>query len=120
MKTHSRLCLLVVLALLAPAGAQVQQMSIPAGSDADKALQAIANEQDAQKRMTQYADFVKQYASEPPAVAYAYSQMEQMAQSAGNLPQALAYGDQALAVLPGSMDVLVAQINVTQQMKDTA
>lgn len=120
MKTRIGVCLLLVLAFMASAVAQISRITLAAGSPEDKALQAIANEADAAKRLAQYQDFVKQYAAEPQAVAYAYSQMQQLAQASGDLAGALAYGDKGLAAVPGNMELIVAQITVAQQMKDAS
>lgn len=119
MSRQGLVSLALALVLSAGALAQVRNISIAAGSPEDKALQTIAKEGDAQKRMEQYQQFVTEYASSPAAVAYAYSQMAQIAQGNGDLDQALAYGDKALAALPGSMELLVAQIAMAQQKKDT-
>lgn len=120
MRTRICACLLLVLALAASAVAQISRITLAAGSPEDKALQAIANEADATKRLAQYQEFVQQYAAEPQAVAYAYSQMQQLAQASGDLPGALAYGDKGLAAVPGNMELIVAQITVAQQMKDVS
>jgi tetratricopeptide (TPR) repeat protein len=119
MTKNGILSLLLTLLLSAGALAQVSNISIAAGSPEDKALQTIAMESDTQKRMEQYQQFVREYASNPAAVAYAYSQMAQIAQGDGKLDEALALGDKALAALPNSMELLVAQISIAQEKKDT-
>ena len=65
----------VLLAILLSAAsllyAQVDKIVIPAGTPEDQALNAINNEQDAQKRLAMYQDFQEKFASNPVAVAYA-------------------------------------------------
>ena len=106
-------CLLMVCA--APhARAQLTAINITAGSPADLELQAIAKESDAGKQKAMYTDFVAKYASDPMAIAYGYSQLAQLAATAGDNKQALAYGDQALAAVPGNLDLYVSQATFAQ------
>ncbi|MGH9538287.1 MAG: tetratricopeptide repeat protein [Terriglobales bacterium] len=98
--------------------AQIESLVIPAGTPEDQGLQAIAKETDAQKRLTMYQDFLQQFSSSPAAVAYANWQVSQYYQSTGDLPKALDYGDKALASAPHSLDILVSQATIAQQMKD--
>lgn len=100
--------------------AQLDKIVIPAGTPEDKALQAISNEQDNQKKLQMYQDFLQNFASNPPAVAFADWQLSQYYQNAGDLQKALDYGDKALAQSPKNLDILVSQANVAQQMKDNA
>jgi tetratricopeptide (TPR) repeat protein len=67
-----------------------------------------------------YEDFLKQFSSNPQAVAYANWQLAQAYQSTGDLPKALDYGDKALASAPHSLDILVSQASIAQQMKNNA
>jgi tetratricopeptide (TPR) repeat protein len=97
--------------------AQLDKIVIPAGTPEDQALQAIANEQDAQKKLSMYQDFLQRFSSNPAAVAYGNWQISQYYQGAGDLPKALAYGDKALASSPHNLDILVSQANIAQQMK---
>ena len=76
------------------------QLVIPAGTPEDHDLQAIANEQDAAKKLAMYQDFVQKYASNPAAVAYGNWQLSQAYQATGDLNKALDYGDKALAGSP--------------------
>ena len=78
-------CLLLVSLLLTVslASAQLQKISIPAGTPEDKALQAASNEQDAQKKLAMYQDVLQQFASNPDAVAFANWQISQYYQNAG-------------------------------------
>src|ERR1700752_1560844 len=93
--------LLVMFALFSfiilQAAAQVDKIVIPAGTDEDKDLQAISNEQDAQKRVAMYSDFVQKFSTNPAAVAYGNWQLSQAYQASGDLDKALDYGDKALA-----------------------
>ena len=60
--------LIIFLASL-PLHAQLDRLVIPAGTPEDQALQAISNEQDAQKKLAMYEDFLQKFASNPAAVA---------------------------------------------------
>jgi tetratricopeptide (TPR) repeat protein len=102
------------------ARAQVDHIVIAAGTDEDKALQAISNEQDAQKKVTMYEEFVQKFSSNPAAVAYGNWQLSQAYQGTGDLQKALDYGDKALAGSPHNLDILVAQASVAQQAKNNA
>jgi tetratricopeptide (TPR) repeat protein len=99
---------------------QVDKISIAAGTPEDKDLTAIGNEQDAQKKITMYQDFLQKYASNPSAVAYANWQLSQSYQSSGDLQKALDYGDKALAGSPHNLDILMSQVMIAQQMKDNS
>ena len=107
---------LFVVALLSLA--QIEPIVIPAGTPEDVALQAITKEPDDQKKLAMYEDFVKQFASNPAAVAYGNWQLAQAYQGAGDLQKALDYGDKALASAPRSLDILVSQASIAQQMKN--
>jgi tetratricopeptide (TPR) repeat protein len=102
------------------ANAQVDHIEIAAGTDEDHALQAISNEQDAQKKLAMYQEFVQKFSSNPAAVAYGNWQISQAYQASGDLQKALDYGDKALAGSPHNLDILVSQANVAQQAKDNA
>src|SRR5579863_1615454 len=89
MRRYGRLLMLAVvfwgsLAKL-PSGAQVDHIVIPAGTAEDHDLTAITSEQDAQKKLAMYADFVQKYASNPAAVAYGNWQISQAYQATGDL-----------------------------------
>jgi tetratricopeptide (TPR) repeat protein len=121
-------CSLPVFAVLAlffsiyclPARAQVDRIVIAAGTDEDHALQAISNEQDAQKKLAMYEDFVQKFSANPAAVAYGNWQISQAFQTAGDLQKALDYGDKALAGSPHNLDILVSQANIAEQAKNNA
>jgi tetratricopeptide (TPR) repeat protein len=112
--------LLSALLLTASAFAQLEKIMIPAGTPEDKALQAISNEPDDQKRLALYEEFVSNFSSNPMAAAYGNWQISQSYQTSGDLEKALAYGDKALAARPDDLDVLVSQSNIAQQMKNSA
>jgi tetratricopeptide (TPR) repeat protein len=114
----------VVLMFLFPlvfsvfARAQLDKISIPAGTPEDQALAAISNEQDPQKKLAMYQDFLQKFSANPAAVAYGNWQLSQAYQAAGDLQKALETGDKALAGSPRNLDILVSQASIAQQMKD--
>jgi tetratricopeptide (TPR) repeat protein len=108
---------LSLFSLVSQAGAQVDRIVIAAGTDEDHALQAITSEQDAQKKLAMYEDFVQKFSSNPPAVAYGNWQLAQAYQATGDLSKALDYGDKALAGSPHNLDILVSQASIAQQAK---
>jgi tetratricopeptide (TPR) repeat protein len=116
----------VVLTIISPlvfsvlGCAQLDKITIPAGTPEDQALTAISHEQDAQKKLAMYQDFLQKFSANPAAVAYASWQISQSYQAAGDLQKALEYGDKALASSPRNLDILVAQAGIAQQMKDNA
>ena len=93
---------------------------IPAGTPEDQALNAINNEQDAQKRVAMYQDFLEKFSANPVAVAYANWQLSQSHQTSGDLQKAAEYGDKAAAGAPHNIDILVSQVTVAQGLKDNA
>jgi tetratricopeptide (TPR) repeat protein len=100
--------------------AQIDNIVIPAGTPEDQALQAITKEPDDQKKLAMYEDFLKQFSSNPAAVAYGNWQISQAYQSTRDLQKALDYGDKALASAPHSLDILVSQASIAQQLKNNA
>ena len=66
-----------VLLSIVAARAQVTRIMIPAGTPEDKALQAIAAENDAAKRVAMLQDFLQQFSSDEQAVAYGDWQLSQ-------------------------------------------
>ena len=120
---HGRWSVLLVTFLLVVVPlsfTQIDTLVIPAGTPEDQGLQAITKEPDDQKKLAMYEDFLKQFSSNPQAVAYANWQLAQAYQSTGDLPKALDYGDKALASAPHSLDILVSQASIAQQMKNNA
>ena len=105
---------------VAKAVSQVDIIIIAAGTDEDKALQTISSEEDPQKKLTMYEDFVQKFSANPAAVAYGNWQISQAYQGLGDLDKALAYGDKALVGSPHNLDILVSQANIAQQAKKDA
>src|ERR1700730_14125191 len=112
--------MLTVILLTALVHSQVETIVIPAGTPEDNDLNTIANEQDAQKKVTMYQDFLQKYASNQAAVAYANWQLSQYYQSAGDLRKALECGEKAVAGSPHNLDILTSQVTIAQQLKDNA
>lgn len=102
------------------ADAQIDSIVIPAGSPEDNDLNAISKEQDPQKKISMYQDFLQKYASNPQAVAYGNWQLSQYYQSTGDLQKALEYGEKAVAGSPHNLDILELQVNIAQALKDNA
>ena len=100
--------------------AQLDKIVIPAGTPEDQALSAISNEQDSQKKLAMYQDFLQKFSANPAAVAYGNWQISQSYQTAGDLQKALEYGDKALAGSPHNLDIRVSQTGIANQMKDNA
>src|ERR1700676_3341551 len=89
---------------LAPqATAQMEKISIAAGTPEDHDLQAITNESDAAKKLAMYQEFVQKYSSTPAAVTYGDWQISQAYQANGDFSKALDYGDKALAGNPRNL-----------------
>jgi tetratricopeptide (TPR) repeat protein len=112
------LSVLSILFSISYAGAQVEHIVIAAGTDEDHALQAISNEQDAQKKVAMYEDFVQKFSSNQSAAAYGNWQLAQAHGATGDLPKALEYGDKALAGSPRNLDILVSDVGLAQQAKN--
>ncbi len=120
MKRLRWLALAAVVLLPLSVCAQLEKIVIAAGTPEDQALQAISKEEDSQKKIAMYEDFVQKFSSNPAAVAYGNWQMSQQFQNTGDLQKALDYGDKALAGAPHNLDILVSQANIAQQMKNNA
>ncbi len=123
MRRCSGSALLVVLflslsVLLPHAIAQVDHITIGAGTDEDHALQAITSEQDPQKKIAMYEEFVQKFSANPAAVAYGDWQLAQAYQAAGDLQKALDSGDKALAASPHNLDILVTDAGIALQAKN--
>jgi tetratricopeptide (TPR) repeat protein len=112
--------MVLVVALLAPPLWAQSKITIAAGTPEDQELQAISNQADAQKRMAMLEEFVRKFAANPAAVAYGNWQLAQQSVAAGDPRRALAYGDQALAAMPDVVEILVSQVEVAQQLKDSS
>jgi tetratricopeptide (TPR) repeat protein len=100
--------------------AQIDRITLAAGTDEDRALQAITAEQDAQKKLAMYQDFVQKFSSNPSAVAYGNWQLAQAYQASGDLQKGLDYGDKALVGSPHNLDILVSQASMAQQAKNNS
>ena len=100
------------------AAAQIQSVSIAAGTPEDQAIQAITKESDDAKRVPMWEQFVTQFASNPVAVSYGNSQLAQAYLSAGDTAKAMAYGDKALAAMPDNLDVMMTLTTAAQQAKN--
>ncbi len=122
MRRCSGLLLVVVLFSLGfstlEASAQVDRITIAAGSDEDHALQDITSEQDPQKKLAMYQAFVQKFSSNATAVAYGNWQISQAYQATGDLDKSLDYGDKALSGSPHNLDILVSLAGVAQQAKN--
>lgn len=110
----------VLFFLTSLAYSQVEKLAIPAGTPEDKDLNLISGEQDAQKKLQMYQDFLGKYGSNPMAVAYANWQLSQYYQNAGDLRKAMECGDKAVAASPHNLDILTSQVMIAQQAKDNA
>jgi len=108
------------LAFSLPAHAQIDHLAFAAGTDEDKALEAITREQDAQKKLAMYQEFVQKFSANPEAVAYGNWQIAQSYQASGDVQKALNYGDKAVAAAPHSLDILVLQASLAQQVKNSS
>ena len=118
---RSRILSLAAIVLGTPlVYAQIDKIVIPAGSPEDQELNAITSEPDAQKKLAMYQDFLKEYASNPAAVAYGNWQLSQSYRSAGDLQKAIEYGEKAVAASPHNADILALQVSIAQQLKDNA
>jgi tetratricopeptide (TPR) repeat protein len=100
------------------AWSQSTQIVIPAGTPEDKDLAAITAENDNQKRIVAYQEFITKYADNKPAVAYGEWQLSQLYLAAGDADKAMDAGTKALAAYPGNLDIIMSQANIAQAMKD--
>ena len=116
--TVSTIVTVILLAVLVQS--QVETIVIPAGTPEDNDLNAIANEQDAQKKVPMYQDFLQKYASNQAATAYANWQLSQAYQTSGDLQKALEYGEKAVTGSPRNLDILTSEVTIAQQLKDNA
>jgi tetratricopeptide (TPR) repeat protein len=111
---------LLALLLVAPAAAQITQIIIPAGSDADKASTAINAETDPQKRITMLTDFVKQFGSDKMALAFGYQVLAQQYQMTGDMAKAMDAAEQSYAAIPTNVDIVTTAVTVAQAAKNGA
>jgi len=114
-------CLIIFLVALSQVGnAQLDRIVIPAGTPEDQALQAVSKEEDGQKKLAMYEDFLQKFSSNPAAVAYGNWQISQYYQNAGDLQKALNYGDKAMAGSAHNLDILISQASIARQAKNNA
>ena len=112
--------LLLALLMTLPASAQITQIIIPAGSDADKASAAINAETDPQKRIAMLNDFVKQFASDKMAAAFGYQLLAQQYQTGGDMAKAMEAAGQAYEAVPTNVDIVTTAVTVAQAGKNNA
>jgi tetratricopeptide (TPR) repeat protein len=110
-----RRAFIVMLLLAGVAGAQVTRIAIPVGTPEDKAIQAITDETDSQKKMVLLQAFVKDFAANPQAVAYGNWQLEQQYYEQGDNAKALEHGQQAVALQPNDLELLMTLATVAQR-----
>jgi tetratricopeptide (TPR) repeat protein len=116
---HRNLVILCCALMFGIAGrAQNISIVIPAGTPEDKDLAAISAESDAQKRIAAYEDFIKKYADNKPATAYAEWQLSQQYLAAGEASKAMEWGEKAQQAYPNNLDIIMSQAGVAQAMKD--
>ena len=119
--SHFRvLALSAFIAVASLSYSQIETITITAGSPEDKELTSMGNEQDAQKKISLYQDFLQKYSSNTMAVAFANWQLSQAYQAAGDLQKASDTGEKALAASPRNLDILMSQVTIAQQLKDNA
>ncbi len=100
--------------------AQIDKVTVAAGTPEDNELTTIGNEADAQKRISMYEAFLQKYSSNSMAVTYANLQLSQAYQAAGDPQKAIDTGDKALSNSPRNIEILTSQVTIAQQMKDNA
>src|SRR5215831_14291072 len=115
----SSFLLLLIFSSCLSSWSQNNPIVIPAGTPEDKDLANIAAENDGQKRIAAYQDFLKKYADNKPAVAYAEWQVSQQYLAAGDPAKAMEYGNQALQAYPNNLDIIMSQAGIAQTLKDS-
>jgi len=120
MRRVSSFLLLLVFSLLLHSWSQNTPIVIPAGTPEDKDLATIAAENDGQKRIAAYQEFLKKYADNKPATAYAEWQLSQQYLAAGDTAKAMDYGSKALQAYPNNLDIIMSQATIAQAMKDNS
>jgi len=116
---RARVLIFAVVLSAVPVFGQIETLTIPAGSPEDKDLTAITSEPDNQKKIFMYQDYLQKYSANHTAVAYANWQLAQVYQSSGDLQKALEAGDKATAAAPHNLDILVSQVTVAEQLKNS-
>lgn len=118
MRRVSPVLLLAILSFCLGSWSQNTPIVIPAGTPEDKDLAAIAAENDGQKRIAAYQEFMKKYADNKAAMAYAEWQLSQQYLAAGDTAKAMDYGSKALQAYPDNLDIIMSQASVAQAMKE--
>ncbi|HET9838039.1 MAG TPA: hypothetical protein VFR84_07375 [Candidatus Angelobacter sp.] len=108
-----------VLFVAVASHAQVTKIFIPAGSPEDKALQAVTAEEDGAKRVAMLQEFLQTYAANPNAVVYGEWQLSQAYADQGNTAKAMEFGQKAVELQPGNLEILISLANVAQKVKAT-
>ena len=108
---------LILLATL-PASAQIEKIIIPAGTPEDKEIQAVTTENDQQKKLAMWQDFLQKFSSNPQAVAYGNWQLSQLYMDQGDNAKALEFGDKALAAQPRNLEILISVATAAQRAKN--
>ena len=98
--------------------AQNAPIVIPAGTPEDKDLAAITAENNSQKRIAMYQDFITKYADNKAAMAYGEWQLSQQYLAAGDTAKAVESGRKALEAFPNNLDIIMSQATIAQAMKD--
>jgi Tfp pilus assembly protein PilF len=110
---------LFVLLTAMSAGAQVERITISAGTPEDRDSQAITAENDPAKRLAMLQEFLQKFSDNPQAVAYGNWQISQHYLEQGETAKAMDYGKKALAIQPRNLDILVFIAGIAQRMKAT-
>jgi hypothetical protein len=119
--TRTRFAFLVVFLCASLEGlAQVEKIVIPAGTPEDQFLNGISKEQDGQKKVAMYQEFIDKFGSNPVAVAYGNWQLSEYYQASGDAQKAMEYGEKAATATPHNADILTFQVTLAQQLKDNA
>lgn len=114
---HALLSLLLLSGMTA--GAQVDTLTIPAGSPEDKAFQAASTETDSQKRIAMLQDIQKQYPDHAQVVTWADWQIARQYREDGDVTKAVEFARKAMDGQPNNLDLLVFVAEVAQKAKDT-
>src|SRR5258708_38734677 len=85
---------------------QVDNIVIAAGTPEDHDLQAITAEQDAQKKLAMFQDFVQKDSANPAAGAYGDWQISQGYAGTGGMAKELDYGEKSLGGACSKLDIL--------------
>ena len=110
----------LLVALAAPAPAQVTTITLIAGSPEDQATNEITRETDAQKRLALIQDALQKFSANPMAAAWFQWQLAQHYQNTSEWPQALAAGEKAIEAQPNNVEIMVTVAQVAQSAKDWA